>query len=85
LKLNSLLPQALPSAGEGTVTPRNSEVFDITEAAASLGAHEQTVRRLARCGALPSFKVGKDWRFRRDALLQWIDEQRTDKRPARQP
>jgi excisionase family DNA binding protein len=55
--------------------PRNSEVFTITEAAAFLGAHEQTVRRLARRGAIPAFKVGKDWRFRKEALLRWSEEQ----------
>lgn len=55
--------------------PTNFEVFNITKAAAFLGAHEQTVRRLARRGAIPAFKVGKDWRFRREALLRWSEEQ----------
>ena len=65
---------------------RALEVLNTQETAALLGVHVETVRRLARSGALPSFKVGKDWRFRRDALLQWIDEQqRMNKRPARQP
>jgi excisionase family DNA binding protein len=55
--------------------PRNSEVFTITEAAAFLGAHEQTVRRPARRGAIPAFKVGKDWRFRKEAILRWSEQQ----------
>ena len=59
--------------------PRNPEVFNITEAAAFLGAHEQTVRRLARRAAIPSFKVGKDWRFRKEALLRWTDGQRASR------
>ena len=64
---------------------RSLEVLNTQETAAFLGVHVETVRRLARSGALPSFKVGKGWRFRRDALLQWIDEQqRMNKRPARQ-
>jgi excisionase family DNA binding protein len=54
---------------------RGPEVFNITEAAAFLGAHEQTVRRLARRGAMPAFKVGKDWRFRKEAILRWSEEQ----------
>ena len=54
---------------------RNPDVFTIREAAAFLGAHEQTVRRLARRHAIPAFKVGKDWRFRREALLRWAEEQ----------
>jgi len=53
----------------------DSAVLNIREAAAYLGAHEQTVRKLARRGAIPAFKVGRDWRFRRDALQQWTESQ----------
>ncbi len=49
--------------------------LNIRAAAAFLGVHEQTVRKLARSGGLPAFKVGKDWRFRKDALLRWTEEQ----------
>ena len=45
------------------------------EAAAFLGAHVETIRRLARRGEIPSFKVGKDWRFRFDALRRWSETQ----------
>ena len=74
----SFLPHGLTDVSEGTppLTNHDTQVFGITEAAAFLGAHEQTVRRLARRGAIPSFKVGKDWRFRREALLRWTDGQR---------
>jgi excisionase family DNA binding protein len=50
-------------------------VFNIGEAATFLGAHEQTIRKLARRGAIPAFKVGRDWRFREEALLRWADGQ----------
>ena len=67
----------LTDVSEGApLTNHDTQVFGITEAAAFLGAHEQTVRRLARRGAIPSFKVGKDWRFRKAALLRWTDGQR---------
>ena len=56
-----------------TVQP---EVLDIGLAAAFLGVHEQTVRRLARRGAIPAFKVGRDWRFRRHDLQLWSERQR---------
>ena len=52
------------------------EVLDAHEAATFLGAHVETVRRLARRGDIPSFKVGKDWRFHRESLLRWFEEQR---------
>lgn len=44
------------------------------EAASYLGAHVETVRRLARRGSLPAFKVGKDWRFRLEALRDWTGD-----------
>jgi two-component system sensor histidine kinase/response regulator len=45
------------------------------EAAAYLGTHVETVRRLARRNEIPSFKVGKDWRFQRAVLQQWAETQ----------
>ena len=53
----------------------STDVLDIREAAAFLGAHEQTIRRLARRGAIPAFKVGRDWRFRRHDLQLWSERQ----------
>ena len=29
--------------------------------------------RLARRGDIPAYKIGKDWRFRRDALMDWAE------------
>lgn len=59
----------------------DSGVLNAREAAAFLGAHVETVRRLARRGGIPSFKVGKDWRFRKEALLAWTDEQQVSSPP----
>jgi excisionase family DNA binding protein len=56
----------------------DSDIFDIREAAAFLGAHEQTVRRLARRNAIPCFKVGRNWRFRKEALECWTGEHHRD-------
>jgi excisionase family DNA binding protein len=53
-----------------------SDVINARDAAALLGAHVETLRRLARRGEIPAFKVGKDWRFREEALLRWTEEQR---------
>lgn len=51
----------------------NDEMLNAQEAADFLGAHVETVRRLARKGEIPAFKLGKDWRFWRKALHRWID------------
>lgn len=49
------------------------DVLSARQAAEFLGAHMETIRRLARRGELPAYKVGQDWRFRRDALIRWMD------------
>ena len=49
------------------------DTLDIHRAARQLGVHAQTVRRLARRNDIPAFKVGKVWRFSRNALLQWAE------------
>jgi excisionase family DNA binding protein len=53
----------------------SDDVLTTQEAAAMLGAHIETVRRLARRGAIPAFKVGKDWRFSSQALRRWAAAQ----------
>lgn len=53
------------------------DVLNASQAAALLGAHVETIRRLARRGELPCFKVGKDWRFRRAQLERWAEAQRS--------
>lgn len=51
------------------------EVFDAREAAGYLRINEQTVRRLAREGAIPAFKVGGVWRFKKSVLDAWAEAQ----------
>ena len=48
-------------------------ILNAQEAARLLRAHVETLRRLARKGEIPAFKVGKDWRFQRDALMHWAE------------
>lgn len=57
------------------------EVLDAHQAADFLGAHVETVRRLARRGDIPSFKLGSEWRFSREALRRWFGEQRRGTAP----
>ena len=42
--------------------------FTVEELAKYLKFHEYTIRRLARSGKIPSFKVGGQWRFRKDEI-----------------
>lgn len=59
----------------------DDQVLNAQQAAEFLGAHVETVRRLARKGEIPSFKLGTDWRFSKDALRKWFDEQQPAHRP----
>lgn len=59
------------------------EVFDVRAAARYLRVHEETIRRLARQGRIPAFRVGKKWRINRGALDRWAEAQRPARPAAR--
>jgi excisionase family DNA binding protein len=50
------------------------DMMTIAEVAKYLKLHELTVRRLAREGELPAFKVGRQWRIKHELLESWIEE-----------
>lgn len=52
-----------------------SEVMTVEEMAVYLRLHPLTVRAMARRGDLPVFKVGRQWRAKRDQLDVWIKRQ----------
>ena len=51
------------------------EILDTDEVAKLLKVHPRTVKRLASEGILPGFKVGSQWRFRREAINEYIRRQ----------
>jgi predicted ribosomally synthesized peptide with nif11-like leader len=51
---------------------RDKEILDSGEAAALLGCEPSTIHTLARQGAIPGKKLGKEWRFVRRDLLAWM-------------
>jgi excisionase family DNA binding protein len=50
----------------------NTEVMSVRELADFLRLSVHTVYRLAEQGKLPGRKVGKHWRFHRDAIVAWL-------------
>ena len=52
----------------------------LKEAAEYLSVHKDTLRRKAKSGAIPAFKIGKDWRFNQASLEEWIKEQERENR-----
>lgn len=51
------------------------EILTVDELARLLHLHVMTVYRLVKQGKLPGFKVGGRWRFRRDAVEDWMVDQ----------
>ena len=51
------------------------EILDAGEVARLLRVHPRTVKRLASEGILPGFRVGSQWRFRREAINEYIRRQ----------
>jgi excisionase family DNA binding protein len=54
------------------------KIMTIAQVAKFLGLHELTVRRLARDGELPAFKLGRQWRIKKDLLEGWIETRSLD-------
>jgi excisionase family DNA binding protein len=51
------------------------DILDANEVGKMLRVHPRTVIRLANQGKIPGFKVGDQWRFRREAINEYIREQ----------
>jgi excisionase family DNA binding protein len=53
----------------------DSPLIDVIELAAYLQVHRETIYRLLKRRKLPAFKVGYDWRFRKEEIDRWLREQ----------
>lgn len=51
-----------------------NDILSPRDASRYLGLNEQTVRRLAREQAIPAFKVGGVWRFRKTLIERWSEQ-----------
>lgn len=50
-------------------------IMTAEEVADYLGLHRETVYVYAKSGRLPAFKIGYSWRFRKNSIDKWLDEQ----------
>lgn len=48
------------------------EILTPREAAEYLSIHVRTIYRLVKNGEIPGRKVGGSWRFKKDALDEWL-------------
>jgi excisionase family DNA binding protein len=61
-----------PPVGFARPSPGAQDVLTTAQLAEFLKVDEETVRKLARRGELPGRKIGRDWRFSRLAILDWL-------------
>ena len=52
----------------------SEDILTIRDVAEYLKVTEKTVYGLAQKGRLPGFKVGGQWRFKREDIDQWIED-----------
>ena len=57
---------------EERIAAMDKEILDVAGAATLLGVSASTIYALAREGKLPATRVGREWRFARQNLIQWI-------------
>lgn len=55
--------------------PIAREVFNVRQAAQYIGLSPDTVYKYAGSGAMPGFKIGNRWRFKKSVLDRWMEEQ----------
>ena len=51
------------------------EILTTEQAAEYLQLSVETVKRKARASMIPAAKIGREWRFSRRQLLEWVERQ----------
>ncbi|MCG8556774.1 MAG: helix-turn-helix domain-containing protein [Proteobacteria bacterium] len=59
-----------------------SAAMSVRDVAEYLNVDEKTVYRLVKRGELPGFKVSGVWRFKREDIDAWIEDQKRAERDA---
>ena len=54
------------------------QILTLKEVAAYLKLADKTAYRLVSEGKLPGFKVGGSWRFKREDIEAWIEDNKND-------
>jgi excisionase family DNA binding protein len=53
----------------------DDEILTVKELGEILQVHPSTIYKLTRLGKIPAFRVGSDWRFRKDVIERWIGDE----------
>ena len=63
--------------GRGGSPAGEREILDIDEAAELLGVSVKTFNKVLHSENLPARKVGREWKFSRRALIEWVGSGRS--------
>ncbi len=66
------VPRGRVAFGFGAAQAETRDVLTAAQLAEVLQVEERTVRELAAKGELPGRKLGRQWRFSRQAVLDWL-------------
>lgn len=68
-----MVPEMPANPRKTTPTPMpDQDILNIDGAAALLGVSVKTFSKVLREGDVPGRKVGREWKFSRQALINWI-------------
>ena len=55
----------------------DDEILNIEEAAALLGVSAKTLNKVLHSEDIPARKIGREWKFSRQALIDWVGSGRS--------
>jgi excisionase family DNA binding protein len=58
---------------------KSADVMNVEDLAAYLKIPKATVYKIAQTGKIPCKKVGRQWRFHKNAIDLWLSEHHTEK------
>lgn len=61
-----------PQPRSARLKAMSADIVDVEGAATLLGVSMRTIYKLAAAGSLPGTKIGKEWRFARKKLIEWV-------------
>jgi excisionase family DNA binding protein len=59
--------------------PKPPSLLTAKQVAELLQWNPYTVMKKAEKGLLPGFKLGREWRFKQEDIVQWIEQKRNGK------
>jgi excisionase family DNA binding protein len=62
-----------------TADAPDRDILNVEEAAQLLGVSVKTFSKVLHAESVPARKIGREWKFSRQALIEWVGSGRSDK------